>query len=170
LTFQPSESSRPEPRASRLRFPRGYQVASGDLEILPWSQVVERLREAQNYWLATTCPDDRPHVTPVWGAWVDGALYFDGISSARWARNIVANPAAAVHLESGVDVVILDGVVDDLVVDTALASKIVAARDAKYGRLHPAPATSGMFRFRPRRARAWSRFPDDATRWKFEEE
>jgi hypothetical protein len=72
--------------------PEGYQVAADEEPLLPWSRVVERLEQAQNYWLATTWPDGRPHVTPLWGVWVDGALYFDGIPTARWARNMAASP------------------------------------------------------------------------------
>jgi nitroimidazol reductase NimA-like FMN-containing flavoprotein (pyridoxamine 5'-phosphate oxidase superfamily) len=134
--------------------------------LLPWSHVVQQLEPARNYWLATTCPDGRPHVIPVWGAWVDGALYFDGLSTARWARNLTANPAASIHLESGTDVVILDGTVEDVVPEPELAARIVEAFAAKY--VSPLPqATRGMYRLRPRSVRAWSRFPDDATRWDF---
>ena len=100
---------------------------------------------------------------------MDGALYFDGIPTARWARNMAANPAVTVHLESGDDVLILEGVGEDVerVDDADLAARIVEAWDAKYGRVHPQPATNGIFRLRPRTAPGWSRFPDDATLWRF---
>jgi hypothetical protein len=111
-------------------------------------------------------------VTPIWGVWVEQALYFTGIPTARWARNMAVNPAIAVHLESGEDVVVLEGVVEDVesITDGDLAASIVEAWDAKYGRLHPDPAADGVFRLRPRSVRAWSRFPDDATRWTFDDE
>lgn len=163
---EPTTPRPAEPKAGRLAFPRGYAVPKGD-ELIPWSWVAERLERSENYWMATTNPDGRPHVTPLWGVWVDQALYFDGIPTARWARNLKVNPAAAIHLESGTDVVILDGAVEVLVVDAGLGHRIVEAWSAKYGRLQPEPATSGIFCFRPRAARAWSRFPDDATRWSF---
>jgi hypothetical protein len=153
--------------ASRLTLPAGYAVASGEVDLLSWNDVEGPLRDALNYWLATTCPDGRPHVTPVWGVWVNGALYFDGIPTARWARNLAANPALAVHLESGAEVVILDGIAEDLETDLDLAARIVEAWDAKYGRLHPKPADQGIFCLRPRTARAWRSFPEDATRWTF---
>ncbi len=149
--------------------PRGYQSPAEGEGLLPWRHVVERLGGALNYWLVTTRPDGRPHVTPVWGAWVAGALYFDGIPTARWARNLAANPHAAVHLESGTDVVILDGLVEDLVTGAEVAARIIEIWTAKYGRLLPQPNTSGIFRLQPRMSRAWSRFPDDATRWTFPE-
>ena len=157
------------PQASRLRMPRGYQVAADEEPLLSWSRVVERLEQARNYWLATTIPDGRPHVTPIWGVWVDGAFYFDGIPTARWARNMAANPSIAVHLESGDDVVVLEGTAEDIdrVTDADLAARIVGVWDAKYGSELPQPAARGIFRLRPQVARGWSRFPHDATRWRF---
>lgn len=155
-----------EPQSSRLKMPKGYAVAAGE-ELLPWSVVATRLEQAENYWLATTCPDGRPHVTPVWGVWIDGAFYFDGIPTALWARNIASNPAASVHLESGRDVVILDGMVEDIVADAVVGTKISVAWTAKYGRLVPEAATRGIFRLHPSTGRSWSRFPEDATHWRF---
>jgi hypothetical protein len=146
--------------------PRGYQRATGD-ELLAWPRMAERLERATTYWLATTRPDGRPHVTPVWGVWVDGALYFDGIPTALWARNLAANRGVAVHLESGTDVLIVEGDADDLTTDAVLGDRIASAWGEKYGRLVPAPAASGIFRLRPTTARGWSHFPHDATRWSF---
>ncbi len=159
-----------EPRAICLEMPAGYEVARDDATLLPWSKVEDQLVGAANYWLATTRPDGRPHVTSIWDVWVDHALYFTGIPTARWARNMAMNPAITVHLESGNDVVIAKGEVEDIesITDADLAARIVQAWDNKYGRLHPDPAADGMFRLRPRSVRAWSRFPDDATRWTFD--
>jgi hypothetical protein len=145
--------------------PRFYETASGN-DLLPWSHVVDRLTEAKNYWIATTSPKGRPHVTPIWAAWVDGALYFDGIFTARWAKNMTANPATSIHLESGTDVVILDGDADDTLPDADLAVRIVDAFAAKYGSPLPQPSR-GIYRLRLRAVRAWSRFPHDATKWVF---
>ena len=46
---------------------------------------------------------------PAWGAWVDGALYFDGSPETRRGRNLAQNSSIVVHLESGDEVVILEG-------------------------------------------------------------
>jgi hypothetical protein len=143
-----------------------YAFGKNDAPFLPWSHAEERLIAARRYWLATTRPDGRPHVTPVWGVWVDGALYIDGPPITTWGRNLKANPALSVHLESGEDVVILEGEIEDLTTDPALGSRIVEAWDAKYGRLTPDPAGQGIFRLRPRTARAWSSESlEDGTRW-----
>ncbi len=98
---------------------------------------------------------------------MEGALYLDGPPTTRWARNIAANPAVAVHLESGDEVVIIEAVVEDVVTDADVGARIVQAWDTKYGRVHPEPDTSCIFRLRPRAARAWGRVPGDATRWEF---
>jgi hypothetical protein len=159
---------RQEPQASWPDAPPSYRFPTDPQRLLPWSHAVERLERARNYWLATTRPDGRPHVTPVWGVWVDGVLYFDGLPSTRWARNLAANPSAAVHLESGDDVVILEGVVEDTVTGAEVGARIVEAWTAKYGRLHPEPTTRGIFRLQPRSARAWSDASlEDGTRWRF---
>lgn len=162
-----------EPRASRPQAPAGYRFPKSLEGMLPWSHARERLESARTYWLATTRPDGRPHATPVWGVWVGDAaagemLYFDGAPTTRWARNLAANPAATIHLESGNDVVIVEGVVEDLVTDVETAARVVEAWTVKYGRLVPEPGSSGILRLRPRTVRAWSTSTlEDGTRWHF---
>ena len=150
--------------------PGGYGQPSGG-RTLDWAEVERRLVAASNHWLATTRPNGAPHVTPVWGVWVRDAFYFDGIPTALWARNASRNPAACVHLESGDEVVILDGVVEDLpaIADAGLARAIVDQWSEKYGRLVPDPVNDGMYCLRVSRARAWTEFPADATTWTFVE-
>ena len=107
-------------------------------------------------------------MTPLWGVWIDGAFYFDGAPTTRWARNLAANPAAALHIEEGEAVVIVDGLVDDRSTTVELGERIVQAWDAKYGRLHPDPVESGLFCLQPRTARGWSvENLTDGTRWQF---
>lgn len=56
-----------EPRASRLRLFEDPGAVLGEENLIPWSRVVERLEREWNFWLSTTRPDGRPHVTPLWG-------------------------------------------------------------------------------------------------------
>ncbi|HEX8732373.1 MAG TPA: pyridoxamine 5'-phosphate oxidase family protein [Ktedonobacterales bacterium] len=157
-----------DPQVDRPQAPSGYGFSDATGPLLTWDHVERRLSEARNYWLATTRPDGRPHVTPVWGVWVEGALYFSGMPTTRWARNLAVNPAIAAHLESGDDVVIAEGLAEDITTDAALAERIVAAWDAKYGRLAPEPATDGICRMRLRTVRAWTDTDEpfaNATRW-----
>src|SRR5215813_698320 len=91
--------------------------------LLPWEWALERLTVSHNYLLSTTRPDGRPHVMPVWGLWLEGAFYFGTDRRSRKSRNLTENPAIAVHLESGDDVVILEGRAAE-VQDAALVSAI----------------------------------------------
>jgi hypothetical protein len=149
--------------------PQHYEQASGDHQ-LPWSHAEERLHSASVFWLATTRRDGSPHVTPIWGIWIDDSLYFSGIPTAGWAKNLVRNPRAAVHLESGEDVLILDGFVEDLetIPEALVADEIITRWTSMYGRLVPDPANDGMFCFRARTVRGWTQFPEDATKWMFD--
>lgn len=157
-----------DPVTSPLRAPVGYPFPTEPEKLLPWARAERQLEQARNYWLVTASPEGRPHVTPLWGVWIDGAFYCDGHPRTRWGRNIAANPTVCLHLESGADVVIVEGQAEDVTIDEALAARIVTAWMAKYGRLAPDPAGSGMFRVRPQVARGWSQESlIDGARWQF---
>lgn len=83
----------------------GAQTPAG--ELLPWDWARRRLEDAQDYWIATTCPDGKPHTRPVWGVWVPGGFWFSTGSLAR--RNLVENPLISVHLPGADNVVIVEG-------------------------------------------------------------
>jgi len=159
-----------DPKASRPYMP-GYGVPKDKKGLLPWSHVIERMAEAQNYWVCTISPDGRPHATPVWGLWLDDRLYFGGGPQTRRNRNLAENPAVCVHLESGSDVVILHGDAHELrAPDQSLVTRLIEVSTRKYG-YAPKPedyeTLRGTFVFRPRMALAWKQFPKDATRWHF---
>ncbi|HEV8383959.1 MAG TPA: pyridoxamine 5'-phosphate oxidase family protein, partial [Candidatus Acidoferrales bacterium] len=141
----------------------GYGIPKNIKGVLPWSFVQERVSKAQNYWICTSSRDARPHAVPTWGVWVDGAVCFGGSPETRWARNLAANPAVAVHLESGSEVVILEGTVERVTdAKDPLATRVADAYEAKYKMRHPPP----FWVLRPSVVFAWSKFPKDATRWK----
>ena len=56
-----------------------------------WSQARDELASAEVYWLSTVRPDGRPHVTPLLGIWLDGALYFCTGPEERKAKNLSEN-------------------------------------------------------------------------------
>jgi PPOX class probable F420-dependent enzyme len=68
-----------------------------------------RLRDEQNIWLATTRPDGRPHLTPIWFVYADERFYVCTSSKAVKVRNVRANAKASVSLESGTQPVIVEG-------------------------------------------------------------
>lgn len=158
------------PLISRPQFPEGYLLDPKGL--LSWEQVETRLVEARNYWLCTVRPNQRPHAIPLWGVWVEGKLYFDGSPQTRHARNIAANPQVSVHLESGDQVVILEGTAGETIPAIELAEKIAQAYGLKYASLGYSPApdswnAGGLFAVQPRKVIAWTSFTDDPTRFTF---
>ena len=136
--------------------PPAYAFPTDPAARLPWSHADERLAAARHYWLSTASAAGTPHATPVWGVWLDRALYFDGLPTTRWGRNLRENPRATVHLESAEDVVIVSGTVEDVTLDAGLGGRVTALWDEKYGRLTPDPVGDGIWRLRAERARAWS--------------
>jgi hypothetical protein len=142
-----------------------YGIPKSVKGILDWSHVVERMEKARNYWVATVHPSGRPHTVPVWGVWVDNTAYFGGGPETRWSRNLKASPEVAVHLESGDDVLILEGTVGRIEnADHPLMKRIDDAYEQKYQMRHGPP----LWVLHPRVILAWTQFPKDATRWKFE--
>jgi len=100
--------------------------------LLPWSWATERLERARSYWLATAArPDGHPHVIPVWGVWMEDAIYFGTDPASVKGRNLTANPAIAVHLESGDEAVVLEGVAE-AVTDRSLLARLYQRYGAKY--------------------------------------
>jgi hypothetical protein len=146
----------------------GYGIPETDGGMLDIEAVRERLTSAQNYWIASASKEGRPHAVPVWAAWIEDALLFGG--GPRTARNLKANPWTSVHLESGTEVVIVEGPVT--VVDEPGAT-LSQAIDDQYGAKYDwrpssegdEPVGKGWFRLDPVRIIAWTQFPADATRW-----
>jgi PPOX class probable F420-dependent enzyme len=135
---------------------------------MPWSRVEERLAGSRNYWICTARRDGRPHSSPVWGFWHEGAFYFGTHRDTRKARNITHNPSVSVHLESGDDVVILEGRAEE-VDQKKLAKELDAVARKKYGMPMMIVHESVAYRVRPRLVFAWTEkdFPKDSTRWEF---
>ena len=152
-----------EPRRSRPSFEPGYGISADEEGMLEWSWADERLAASRNYWIVTASADGASHSVPVWGVWVDGAVYFGTDPNSRKGRNIARDPRIVVHLESGDEVVILHGEVAIAKVGDA----VLDAYKAKYGYR---PPTKQLFRLAPRRALAWleADYPKTATRFDFD--
>jgi hypothetical protein len=165
-----------EPERSRPLLPRDYGVPDVEEGMVDWSWAVAQLEQARNYWFCTTRPDGRPHAIPAWAVWLDDALYFDGSPATRRGRNLARNPAISVHLESGDQVVILEGqALEAGKPDLSFAERLAAAFEAKYAAshdYHPSPDTwdnGGLWVVRPSVAFGWTSFPNALTRWRFQE-
>ena len=164
-----SGSMDPEPSQPRMF---GGFVGSAKL---PWNWATERLSEARHYWIATTRPDGRPHSRPVWGVWLDQAFYFSTGSLA--AQNLATQSAITLHLESGNEVVIIEGVAEQ-VSDASLLEQVVNLYNQKYHwDLNPNQLPGPFYAIRPQVAFGWhfeesavspeSSALANATRWRF---
>jgi pyridoxine/pyridoxamine 5'-phosphate oxidase len=131
--------------------------------MLPWSWVEERLAASRNYWVVTSRDDGAPSAAPVWGVWVEGAVYFGTNPRSEKGRNLARDPRAVIHLESGDEVVILHGEVEVRDVEDS----VLDAYEVKYGYRPPGKS---LFRLRPALALSWleADYPKTATRFDFD--
>ncbi len=158
------------PAAGRPYMP-GYGITKSNDGLLDWSHIGERMAASRNYWISSTRPDGRPHTAPVWGVWVDETLYFGTNPESVKGRNLAANPALVVHLESGDDCVVIEGEAQAVInPDRDLFTRVAEAYAAKYDGIRlEYPTGPGTYTVRPRVVFAWLErdFPHTATRWRF---
>jgi pyridoxamine 5'-phosphate oxidase-like protein len=160
-----------EPEASRPRFHESYGIWAADqgAGLLDWGWAAERLQMAHNYWLATASADGLPHASPIWGLWLDEVFYFSTARASRKGRNLAANPRAVVHLESGDEVVIVEGEVSEVQGRNSL-DRLALAYGEKYTlEIAFDGTTSVVYALAPARAFAWRErdYPESATRFTF---
>jgi nitroimidazol reductase NimA-like FMN-containing flavoprotein (pyridoxamine 5'-phosphate oxidase superfamily) len=119
-----------EPVASRPHMP-GYGLPEGTEGLLPWSWAESRLARSHGYWLATTRPDGRPHLMPIWGIWLDRVFYFSTGRHSRKARNLESNAYCVVANDEAREAVVVEGVAHELM-DTPLRRQLVSLMEKKY--------------------------------------
>jgi hypothetical protein len=124
-----------------------------DIGPLEWSWVRSQLEAAGTYWVVAR-PDahPHPHPRPVWGVWVDGALWLS-IGSPVVARQLTVDPAVTVHLDSGTDVVAVEAVATE--VPGGDLTAVVAAYDAKYDWHYTVDEYGPLTRLEPATVVAW---------------
>lgn len=135
---------------------------------LPWADVDEALRAAGTFWVVARA-GGHPHPRPVWGLWHDERLHLS-IGSPVLARQLRADPTVTVHLDSGTDVVVLEGRVVGHHADAA----VVAAYVEKYDRPYDVAEFGPLTLVAPERVLAWRAAGRDgrdgfasAGRWEF---
>jgi hypothetical protein len=141
--------------------------------LLPWSWAVERLTTPRNYWIATVRPSGRPHCRPHWGVWLADGFWF--CTGSQAAGNLAENRQLSVHLESGTDVLIVEGFAERVTVPDDL-ERFVSAYNAKYDHTARVSGTEiadaegdigPAYRVRPRVVYGWQAEMRDPTRWSF---
>ncbi len=153
----------------RPNFDPGYEIPADRPDTPDWSDVEQRLAASRDYWVCTTRANGAPHAAPVWGLWEDGVLWFGSEQGSVKARNIARDPRVSVHLESGDEVVILEGTVEGFAAADVPPST-VAAFWAKYEMEPPELQGARWLRLTPTRAFTWEEraFQRTAARWRFE--
>ena len=82
-------------RRDRCRRPRatGSAALPPTARALPWADVTRVARRgSRNYWVCTTRADGRPHAMPVWGLWIDDAVWFSTDPTSIKGRNLRGPP------------------------------------------------------------------------------
>jgi len=149
--------------------PHSYGVDPGSAGLLPWRRVAERLSASRNYWIVTGS-QDRVHAAPVWGLWTKGKFYFSTDPESRKGRNLADNPNVVVHLESGDDVTIVEGLAERVPPESADMPRLAETYERKYRiRVDFSNPSYALYKVNPRSALAWEEkdFPQNATRWRF---
>jgi hypothetical protein len=146
VSDEQSSVDRVEPVAEPLRL---YGTES-EAEALPWSWVDAQLRDAGTYWVVAK-GDGHPHPRPVWGVWLDGQLQLT-LGSPVLRRQLATDAAVTVHLESGTEVVLVEGHAGP---DPASEATALAAYDAKYDYRYSREEYGPFTVVRPTQVLAW---------------
>lgn len=127
---------------------------------MAWPTVELTLLATRSAWLATTRPDGRPHVTPMWFVWEDGVVHFATDPASQKGVNISRRGDSVLSVGDGDDVIIAEGVAR-LVTDADEIRRI----DRRYREKYVEPVTgeratiamcgSGLYRLEVDRIMAW---------------
>jgi hypothetical protein len=137
--------------APRERVLRLYGAPS-DQDPLAWSWVEKQLEAAGIYWLVA-CTPGHPHPRPVWGLWHGQRLHLS-VGSPTLMRAVGQDPSVTVHLDSGTDVVLLEGTA----IPTARGgtpSLVIEAYNAKYDWEYQVAQYGELIVVQPLRVLAW---------------
>lgn len=157
-------------RTEQIRFPEGYGTPS---ELLAWEVVRQQLVEAKQFWFAFERPGRSPHVTPLDGIWFEDKLVYGGSPETLHRRLAAEHPKVTVNLPDPWKLVVVEGEVRESRFAPEVAEEIAGLLNAKYPEygenvfkakhyIEGAPAVH------PRRIRAWTSFPKDATAFVFD--
>ncbi|OJV88484.1 MAG: hypothetical protein BGO39_17700 [Chloroflexi bacterium 54-19] len=138
--------------------------------LLSWEWVMERVKAAHNYWLGSTYPDGRPHAIPIWCVWHNGTFYFTTGRDSQKFINLSAHPEVVIHLESGAEVVIFEGRLEEIPADPVAFEPFAAAYEAKYPGNRPEVNPDRInYRLVPATVLAWTEegAPENVTFWKY---
>ena len=162
-----------EPIVDRPHMP-GYGTLPADEGggLLPWSWAADKLTSSHDYWVATVDADAAPAVSPVWGVWLDGRVWFSCGRRSRKARNLERDARVTVTNDTPAEQVVVEGTAER-VVDLSDIERFVAASNVKYEQSYGLdfydPEVNGTYAVTPVRVIALkdAEFEGSPTRWRF---
>jgi hypothetical protein len=92
--------------------------------------VRQRMQRERNIWMATTRPDGRPHVAPLWFVWHDDRAYL--MTGGVKLANVQHNGFAALNVEDGNRVVIIEGTARVVLLEEPLFEAIAELFQQRY--------------------------------------
>lgn len=163
-----------------------YGLSGSKDGLLAWSWAVDHLLAAPRFWVSCITPlGERdfpqrgegtglraatPHLSAVWGVWVEDALWFSCGARSRKARNLLLNGRCTAAIERADEAVTITGHAGR-VSDGAVLGAVTDAYVAKYGDGFPDPVSNPLFALSPEVVIGIiEREPDfstRATRWTF---
>ena len=165
-----------QPTAGRL----DGRFSDPDAAGTPWPEVARALEDAELYWLTTVRADGRPHVTPLIGLFLEGAMHFCTGLREQKARNLEHNRRVAVTTGNnawarGLDLV-LEGSAAR-VTDRDELQGLADAYEAKYGSdwhfnvgdgvFGSGEDAAAVFRVAPNKVIAFAKEPHAQTTFRF---
>jgi len=124
--------------------------ATSDRVSLAWPWVEQQLSDAGTYWVVAR-NRGHPHPRPVWGIWSREQLHLS-IGTPALRRTLREDPAVTVHLDSGTDVVIVEGL---LIPAAATSSELIQAYNQKYDWDYQASQYGDFATVQPQKVLAW---------------
>jgi hypothetical protein len=126
--------------------------APSDQAPLAWSWVEEQLETAGTYWLVAQTAG-HPHPRPVWGIWHGRRLHLS-VGSPTLRRSVDRDPMVTVHLDSGTDVVLVEGTAGRTT-EGGTPSAVIDAYNAKYNWDYQVAEYGELVVVEPLRILAW---------------
>lgn len=155
-------------RTEQVRFPKEYGTPS---ELLAWEDVRQQLVEAKQFWFAFERPGRSPHVTPLDGIWFEDKLVYGGSPETLHRRLAASHPKVTVNLPDPWKLVVMEGEVRESRFASEVAEEISTKLKQKYPEYGESAFNPEFYlsapAVHPRRIRAWTSFPKDATGFVF---
>jgi len=158
--------------------PRFSDPAAGPT---PYEDAAAVLERAELYWFTSVRADGRPHVTPLIGVYVDGAVHFSTGLEEQKARNLEHHDEVAITTgnntwAAGLDVVVEGQAVR--VLDGDALQRLADAYEAKYGTVWHFDVDgdlfvsgdhgrAAVFRIEPAKVLAFAKAPHGQTAYRF---